>query len=96
MNLVQKLLTKSAAAMDLPVDIAADLPHIDLLGGCECAVEPHKGLLAYSQEEIVAATSIGPIYVCGKNLQIKLMNKACLIIKGRIQEIRLSEEHSFE
>lgn len=96
MNIVQKLLSKSAAALELPADIAADLPRIELSGGCECSIEPHRGLLAYSQQEIVAASALGPVFVCGENLNIKLMNKSCMIIRGSIAEIRLQEEPNLE
>ncbi len=91
MNFAQKIMSKSAAALELPVDIAANLPRIELLGSCQCSIEPHQGLLAYSQQEIVAATAIGPVYVRGENLTIKLMNKTCLILKGVISDIKLEE-----
>ena len=92
MNFIQKLLSRSAEAFDLPADIAANLPRIELLGTCECTIEPHKGLLEYSRQEIAAATVIGSVKICGEDLTIKLMNKSCMIVKGHISDIKLQED----
>ncbi len=92
MNFVQKLLSRSAETLELPADIAANLPRIELLGASECTIEPHKGLLEYSRQEIAAATAIGSVRICGEDLTIKLMNKTCMIVRGHISDIKLQEE----
>ena len=48
------LLERTAEALDLPGDVLAGLPHIELTGNRELRMENHKGILAYGEEEIIS------------------------------------------
>ena len=45
-------LERTAEVFDLPGDVVAGLPRIELIGGHELRMENHKGILAYGTEEI--------------------------------------------
>ena len=46
------LLEKTAEVFDLPGDVVAGLPRIELTGSRELRMENHKGILSYGGEEI--------------------------------------------
>ena len=45
MNKAKKLLSDAAQRLELPADIAAGLPKMELTGTVEFSLEPHRGLL---------------------------------------------------
>ena len=46
------LLEKTAQVLDLPGDVVAGLPRVEITGSRELRMENHKGILAYGTEEI--------------------------------------------
>ena len=46
------LLEKTAEVFDLPGDVVAGLPRIEITGSRELRMENHKGILAYGADEI--------------------------------------------
>ena len=90
MKKVVKLLEQVSDKLELPADVIAGVPRIELIGAEQCSVEPHKGLLEYTAEQIVVATSLGDVAVLGENLQIKKMNLQRITICGRVSGIVLN------
>ena len=66
----RELLTKAARKLDLPADIAAGLPHLELCGFCECSMDCHTGILEYETHEIVVALNIGTVTIQGSGLRV--------------------------
>ena len=91
MNKVQKLMQKAAQKLDLPQDIAADLPFIQLRGFGECCMDQHRGILAYEPEEIVVRLNIGTLTIRGKDLEVCRMHRDGLCIRGTIRSLTLEE-----
>lgn len=89
MNRAKKLLTGAAGKLDLPADIVAGLPRMELTGFEEFSLEPHKGLLEYADREIILDSSVGQILVRGENLSIKLMNRARITVTGHLAAVEL-------
>lgn len=81
---VRNLLAKAADRMDLPADVLAGLPRIELIGTQTCLVEPHKGLEEYGMNRVVVNTTAGKVSVLGTDLKIGSMNRVCLCIRGHI------------
>ena len=53
MDLFKKnFLDEAAELFDLPPDLVAGLPHIEVVGNTHFYMERHKGILSYSGEEI--------------------------------------------
>lgn len=94
MNKARKLLIQASQRLDLPSDIVAGIPRIELLGLSELSLEPHRGLLEYSDERISVSTTIGNVTAIGAGLVIKRMNANRITVVGTIHQIRLMEgEH---
>ncbi|MGN0979518.1 MAG: YabP/YqfC family sporulation protein [Candidatus Avoscillospira sp.] len=89
MNRAKKLLTGAAGMLDLPADIVAGLPKMELTGFVEFSLEPHKGLLEYADQEIILDSSVGQICIRGENLSIKLMNRARITVTGNLTSVEL-------
>ena len=86
----RELLTKAARKLDLPADIAADLPHMELNGFCECSLDCHTGILEYEKHEIVVALNIGTVTIQGSELELRLMQRDRLRVTGEIEQILFS------
>lgn len=91
MNKARGILQYISKKFDLPSDILAGIPRIELLGTDECSVEPHQGLLEYGDERIAVGTAVGPVVLEGKKLEIKRMNGQRITLSGRISQISLTE-----
>ena len=83
------LLERTAEALDLPGDVLAGLPHIELTGNRELRMENHKGILAYGEEEIRISGGKLEITVRGRELELRAMNAGQLFITGTIQGVEL-------
>ena len=83
------LLERTAEALDLPGDVLAGLPHIELTGNRELRMENHKGILAYGEEEIRIYGGKLEITVRGRGLELRAMNAGQLFITGTIQGVEL-------
>lgn len=91
MNRAKKLLAGAAGKLDLPADIVAGLPKMELTGFVEFSLEPHRGLLEYADQEILLDSSVGRILVRGENLSIRLMNRARITVAGDLRSVELLE-----
>lgn len=87
MNRAKKLLAKAAGSLDLPADIVAGFPKMELTGFMEFSLEPHKGLLEYADHEIILDSSVGQICVKGERLTIKLMNRERITVTGNLTAV---------
>ena len=83
------LLEKTAEALDLPGEIVAGLPHIELTGSHELRMENHKGILAYGDQEIQVSGGVFLIQIRGSGLELRAMTGLELLITGRIDSIQL-------
>lgn len=91
MNKARKFLANTAGRLELPADVLAGIPKMELTGFREFSVEPHKGLLEYEKDEITIETGIGRICLSGNDLTIKLMNSSRITIFGWLNSVILQE-----
>lgn len=84
------LLEKTAEVFDLPGDVVARLPRIELTGNHEVRMENHKGILAYGAEEIHISGGKLVVKVRGDGLELKAMNASELLITGTILGVDLA------
>lgn len=80
---------RTARALDLPADVVAGLPRVELVGDRELRMENHRGILAYGQEEIRIGAGAYAVLVSGQQLQLRAMNGLELFITGQIQSVQL-------
>ncbi len=78
------MLSSVAELFDLPADVVAGLPHLELVGDRQLFVEHHTGILAYSDACIDVNTARGVLRVRGTGLSLLAMTAEELRIGGRI------------
>ena len=84
------LLERTAQLFDLPADVVAGLPRLELVGTGELRMERHKGILAYGDREIHISGGAYVVKVAGEQLELRAMTGMELLITGQINEIRLT------
>lgn len=89
MKKTQKFLQAASERFDVPGDIMAGLPKLELTGFSKLSLAHHKGILEYTQEVVTVALSIGNVRISGKNLSISLMNHEYVIVSGEISNLEL-------
>ncbi|MCQ2442828.1 MAG: YabP/YqfC family sporulation protein [Oscillospiraceae bacterium] len=82
-------LQAAAEAMDLPADVAAGLPLIELVGKGELRMDNHRGILSYGEEEITVSSGRMLVRIQGEKLKISAMTPMSLLITGVIQKLEL-------
>ena len=76
-----------AELFDLPADVVAGLPRLELVGNRELDLEGHTGLLRYSDTGIDANTGFGVLRVSGQRLTLLAMTGEELRIGGLIDRV---------
>jgi len=89
------LIAAISGKLALPASATAQLPCTVTEGFHTVSVDLQKGLLHYSESEIVAAVPLGAVAVLGEHLSIALMKQGRIIIHGEIRgiEFRREERH---
>ena len=83
------LLERTARLLDLPADVVAGVPRVELTGDGELRMENHRGILDYSSEEIHVSGGKLAVRVLGENLELRAMSRTELLITGRIRAVEL-------
>ena len=76
-----------AELFDLPADVVAGLPRLELVGNRQLYLEHHMGLLAYSDTQIDVNTGFGVLRVRGQRLTLLAMTGEELRISGKIDGV---------
>ncbi len=87
----KKILTEAAELFDLPADVVAGLPHVEVMGNRQFYMEHHKGIMSYSGETIDINGDHMMIRVRGKNLELTSMTGEALRIRGEITQVEWVE-----
>ncbi|MDD2480542.1 MAG: sporulation protein YqfC [Lutispora sp.] len=82
-----KIKEKISDAFELPKDITLDIPKITILGADSATVENHKGVMSYSDNQIIINTGCGILIISGQNLAIKSIIQEEIIIIGKISNV---------
>ena len=77
-------------ALDLPEILHKDVPHIELQGNAELALDGCKGILEYTEESIRLHAGALLLYVSGSNLCIRRYSEAQTVITGDIRQVALA------
>ena len=85
----RSLLEQTARVFDLPADVVAGVPRVELTGDGQLRMENHRGILAYGEEEICISGGAYIIKVSGQGLQLRSMNPLALLITGHIHTVSL-------
>lgn len=82
-----QLLTGVAELFDLPADVVAGLPRIELLGQRQLYIAPHGGLLSYTMTQIDVNTHAGLVQIQGDGLTLLAMTAQEVRVGGRIDSV---------
>ncbi len=77
----------AAELFDLPPDLVAGLPHMEMLGDRYFYMERHRGILSYSGEEIDINGETGIVRIFGRDLELTSMTGDQLRIQGSISRL---------
>ena len=85
----ESVLERTAQVFDLPGDLVAGLPRMELVGDRELRMENHRGILAYGSEEIHISGGKLILKVRGEGLELRSLNAGELLITGQIRAVEL-------
>ncbi|MBR5430118.1 MAG: sporulation protein YqfC [Firmicutes bacterium] len=85
----RRLLEKTAAALELPPEVALDEVKLALVGGRELWAVNHRGILIYESGRIVFRCRGGAVTVSGRGLRLSELNGERLRIAGRLTGLLL-------
>ena len=83
------LTSRAADVFDLPADVIAGLPHIELMGDCQLLMNRHEGILSYSTQAIDVNGGALILRILGENLELMSMTGCELRVKGKITGLQL-------
>lgn len=76
-----------AELFDLPGDVVAGQPHVELIGSRQLYLEHHSGLLCYQQDRIDVNTTGGALRIQGENLTLLAMTAEAVRVGGNIRSL---------
>lgn len=79
---------KVAEKLDIPKELALQLPRLILTGHRELYIENYRGILEYTDTLIRIATSSKNVKVCGNALGIKSIASEEITLEGNIQSVQ--------
>ncbi len=88
-HLPRQLLSHAADRLELPADLVAGLPRLELTGFSKLAIERHNGIREYGTERIVVEVNMGAVVVEGLDLTVRSMDHAQIVLTGQITAVRL-------
>lgn len=91
METARKWIRDLSQRLELPADVLAGVPKLELTGTDLFRMEPHKGLLEYETNKICVASAVGVVSVLGSELRIKQMNYSQITVSGLIWGICVGE-----
>ena len=86
---IENIKTNLSEALELPIDIALDLPRITIIGNVEVRIFNHKGIIEYDSQMIRVNSRIGIIKVIGNELEIKNILSEEILVVGNIEKVEI-------
>lgn len=81
---------KTARMFDLPADVIAGVPKIELVGDGELRMENHRGILSCGEEEVLISGGIYLVKITGKGLEVRAMTGLEVLVTGKIVRVELT------
>lgn len=82
---------RAASFLEIPREVALDLPKIVMVGDVQIFIENHKGIIEYSPEKVRIRTSLGELAVLGENLFLRHIVMEEIILEGKINGVLYGE-----
>lgn len=81
---VRQMLTN---AINLPQDVMMNLPRITMIGQIHIYIENHRGLIAFSEQEVRLQLEKGQLSITGEGLIIKTILPEEILLEGVIGSV---------
>ena len=75
--------------LDLPPEVAAGVPQVELYGDRQLYMAGHRRVIAYSTEEVAVSGGSLTVRIKGENLQLAAMTDSELRLTGHIEQVEL-------
>ena len=87
----QRAMFKSSFAelLEIPPEIALNLPKMTLIGNLRLNIENHQGLIGYQPKEIRVKVSAGFLRVQGEDLSLPAISNDEIMIDGEIHSLTI-------
>lgn len=76
-----------AEILEIPDDLALDLPRITLVGNLNLNVENHKGIISYSRQEVRLRISDGYLIARGSGFALRSISRTDIFLEGEISSL---------
>lgn len=84
----KKLRRTMADILEIPGEIALDLPKIILVGNVQVIIENHRGIVEYTTNSVRVVVPAGEVAVLGRELVLRNILPDELCIEGEIESVR--------
>jgi len=84
---LERVKEKVIYGLDLPVDVALNLPKVTAVARKEVTVENHKGIIKFNADELVINTSLGALTILGKDFEIIFVGGTTITLSGHFRSM---------
>lgn len=86
---IQNFKLNLSDALELPLDVALDMPKITIIGDLKVDIQNHKGIIEYTSNLIRINSKIGIIKISGESLEIKNILSEEININGKVKNVEI-------
>lgn len=84
------LLEKTAQMFELPADVVAGVPRMEIVGDNEFRMENHKGILSCDGDEIHISGGAWLVKLTGQDLEVRAMTGLEVLVTGKLLRVELT------
>lgn len=81
-----------ADVSEIPEDLVIDVPRITLTGRSHLSVENHRGIISFSENELILSTQLGELQVLGDSFVLETILDHEIDLAGTIKEIKFRND----
>ena len=85
------VLAGAAELFDLPADVVAGLPHVEVVGNREYYMKNHRGIPSCGGEETAVKAEKAVVRIHGRGLELVSMTGEALRVRGTIERVEWVE-----
>lgn len=88
---LQTLRAKVVGALELPSDVALDLPRLTIIGTLQVTIDNHRGLIEYSPEQVRVGMNTGQLIIRGAELKLSFVRDEDLLVTGKLKSVEFAD-----
>ncbi|WP_309863196.1 sporulation protein YqfC [Desmospora profundinema] len=74
--------------LDIPPDVAANVPRVQMVGPYRLHIENHRGVESFSETALTLKTDQGALVITGRRLVIQAIYPEEIWVEGEISQVR--------